>query len=102
MLTVVAVRQHLVELQRREAAASQGNIVTEGRDQGTVAFPDAQCKIFLTAAPEVRARRRWKEILTRDRVSAVFKLTQTGAEPRMKFGNERGLGKQSVPGRPVL
>ncbi len=40
--------------------------------------------------------------LTRDRVSAVYKLTETGGEPRMKFGNERGLGKQSVPGRPVL
>jgi nicotinic acid phosphoribosyltransferase len=40
--------------------------------------------------------------LTRDRVSAVFKLTETGDQPRMKFGNERGLGKQSVPGRPVV
>ncbi len=40
--------------------------------------------------------------LTRDRVSAVFKLTQTGDQPRMKFGNERGLGKQSVPGHPVV
>lgn len=40
--------------------------------------------------------------LTRDRVSAVFKLTQTGDQPRMKFGNERGLGKQSVPGQPVV
>ena len=40
--------------------------------------------------------------LTRDRVSAVFKLTETGGQPRMKFGNERGLGKQSVPGRPVV
>ncbi len=40
--------------------------------------------------------------LTRDRVSAVFKLTQTGDHPRMKFGNERGLGKQSVPGQPVV
>jgi nicotinic acid phosphoribosyltransferase len=38
---------------------------------------------------------------TRDRVSAVFKLSQTGHEPRMKFGNESGAGKQSVPGRPV-
>ncbi len=38
---------------------------------------------------------------TRDRVSAVFKLSQTGNEPRMKFGNETGAGKQSVPGRPV-
>lgn len=40
--------------------------------------------------------------LTRDRVSAVFKLTQTGGKPRMKFGNERGRGKQSVPGQPVV
>lgn len=40
--------------------------------------------------------------LTRDRVSAVYKLTQTGAQPTMKFGDERGGGKQSVPGRPVL
>ncbi len=38
---------------------------------------------------------------TRDRVSAVFKLSQTGNEPRMKFGNEAGVGKQSVPGRPA-
>ena len=40
--------------------------------------------------------------LSRDRVSAVYKLTQTGDEPRMKFGNETGPGKQSVPGRPVI
>jgi len=39
--------------------------------------------------------------LTRDRVSAVFKLSQTGNEPRMKFGNETGAGKQSLPGRPA-
>ena len=43
------VREHLVELQRALAAAD--NVVTEGRDQGTVAFPDAECKIFLTASP---------------------------------------------------
>jgi CMP/dCMP kinase len=51
-----AVRAHLVELQR--ALAGNDNVVTEGRDQGTVAFPDAECKIFLTASPEERARRR--------------------------------------------
>ncbi len=41
-------------------------------------------------------------LLTRDRVSAVYKLTQTGRRATMKFGNESGSGKQSVPGRPVL
>jgi nicotinic acid phosphoribosyltransferase len=40
--------------------------------------------------------------LTRDRVSAVYKLSQTGHRPCMKFGNEAGGGKESVPGRPVL
>ncbi|MBI3182605.1 MAG: nicotinate phosphoribosyltransferase [Myxococcales bacterium] len=40
--------------------------------------------------------------LTRDRVAAVYKLSQTGSRPTMKFGDEAGSGKQSVPGRPVL
>jgi CMP/dCMP kinase len=59
-----AVRAQLVELQRRTAAGQ--NIVTEGRDQGTVAFPDAECKIFLTASPEERARRRLNELLAKN------------------------------------
>ncbi len=40
--------------------------------------------------------------LTRDRVSAVYKLCQTGQRATMKFGNEAGAGKESLPGRPVL
>jgi len=40
--------------------------------------------------------------LTRDRVSAVYKLCQTGPYPTMKFANERGGGKESLPGRPVV
>ena len=54
------VREHLVQLQREVAA--RDDIVTEGRDQGTVVFPDAECKIFLTATPEERARRRVKDL----------------------------------------
>jgi cytidylate kinase len=54
------VRQHLVELQRRLAGTD--NVVTEGRDQGTVAFPQAECKILLTASPAERARRRWRQL----------------------------------------
>lgn len=50
------VRSRLVELQRGIAAG--GNFVCEGRDQGTVAFPDAFCKIFLNASPKYRAMRR--------------------------------------------
>ena len=47
--------------QQREIAASQ-DIVTEGRDQGTEVFPDAQCKLFLTASPAERAQRRHQQL----------------------------------------
>jgi cytidylate kinase len=59
----VAVRRRLVELQRQ--IADQRDTVTEGRDQGTVAFPSAECKIFLTASPLERARRRHQELADR-------------------------------------
>jgi cytidylate kinase len=59
----VAVRRRLVDLQRQIATGR--DTVTEGRDQGTVAFPHAECKIFLTASPEVRARRRYEELKAR-------------------------------------
>jgi CMP/dCMP kinase len=59
-----AVRERLVELQRR--AAEGKNIVAEGRDQGTVAFPFAECKIFLVASPEERARRRLRELAAKN------------------------------------
>lgn len=58
-----AVRAHLVELQRQ--AAGRLDIVTEGRDQGTVVFPQAECKIFLDASPEERARRRQADLAAR-------------------------------------
>ena len=57
------VREVLVKLQ--QAAAGNDNIVTEGRDQGTVVFPHAECKIFLTASPEERARRRVQDLAAR-------------------------------------
>lgn len=69
------VREHLVVLQRAVAAGQ--DIVTEGRDQGTVVFPDAACKIFLTASAEERARRRLRdldaqgEVITLERVLAA-------------------------------
>ena len=57
------VRAGLLELQRRLATAPENRgAVLEGRDIGTVVFPDADLKFFLTAAPEVRARRRFEEL----------------------------------------
>lgn len=55
-----AVRTYLSEQQR--LVAGKGNIVTEGRDQGTFVFPDADIKVFLTATPQERARRRQQEL----------------------------------------
>jgi CMP/dCMP kinase len=54
------VREHLVHLQREIAAGH--DVVTEGRDQGTVVFPHAECKLFLTASPLERARRRLDDL----------------------------------------
>ncbi len=55
-----AVRERLVELQRDIGKC--GSMVTEGRDQGTVVFPDAEHKFFVTANLEARARRRQREL----------------------------------------
>lgn len=57
------VRERLVEQQRR--VAEGGDVVTEGRDQSTVVFPDAECKIFLTASEEIRAERRFLDLVKR-------------------------------------
>ena len=54
-----AVRAFLLDLQRD--MAQTGNVLMDGRDIGTVILPDATVKIFLTASPEARARRRWLE-----------------------------------------
>ena len=57
---IPAVRENLVELQRR-LAAEAGRCVVEGRDIGTVVLPDVPAKVFMTAAAEVRARRRYDQ-----------------------------------------
>jgi len=59
LATIAGVRRVLVAEQQRAGAG--GGVVMEGRDIGTVVFPNAELKIFLDASPEVRAERRWKE-----------------------------------------
>ncbi|MCD6167397.1 (d)CMP kinase [candidate division KSB1 bacterium] len=60
---VPAVRRRMVELQRQ--LGKQGGVVAEGRDIGTVVFPQADLKIFLVASVEERGKRRWKELQAR-------------------------------------
>lgn len=57
------VRHAMVALQ--QALGAQGGVVMEGRDIGTVVFPNAELKVFLTASPEERARRRHAELVAR-------------------------------------
>lgn len=59
------VRAALLELQRRIAREHPEGAVMEGRDIGTVVFPDAELKVFLTASVEERARRRFEELAER-------------------------------------
>ncbi|GGF46177.1 cytidylate kinase [Azorhizobium oxalatiphilum] len=59
------VRAALIDLQRRFAARPEGAVL-DGRDIGTVICPDATVKLFVTATPEVRAERRYKELSARD------------------------------------
>jgi len=59
----LAVRKRLSELQRAFAAGQ--NVVTEGRDQATDVFPSAECKIYLNASDEVRAQRRYEDLISR-------------------------------------
>lgn len=59
LAAIAGVRRVLVAEQQRAGAG--GGVVMEGRDIGTVVFPNAEQKIFLDASPETRAKRRWKE-----------------------------------------
>jgi cytidylate kinase len=61
--TLAVVRDRLHQAQRE--AGRDGGIVMEGRDIGTAIFPDAECKFFLTAEVEVRARRRFDELVAK-------------------------------------
>ncbi len=72
------VRSQLVEWQRQIAA--KGDFVCEGRDQGTVVFPDAFCKFFLFADPLERARRRHRELIAKGEKITLAEITQAQQE----------------------
>ena len=91
-----AVREVMVDLQRDWVARHDGNGVVEGRDIGTVVFPDADVKIFLDARPEVRARRRANE--TGEGHDEVL----TDLSRRDHFDSTREASPMSVPPDAVL
>lgn len=73
--SAVMIREKLVQLQR-DFACEHDKIVTEGRDQGTVAFPDAMFKFFLTADIEERAKRRMLQLEAAGKKADVNELIE--------------------------
>lgn len=84
--SIAAVRSALLDLQRQ--AGADGGVVLEGRDIGTVVFPDAEVKLFLTATPEERARRRHDELVEKG-VATTYEATLQDQLARDKADTER-------------
>lgn len=86
--TIAEVRSKLVDLQRE--IGSGGGIVMDGRDIGTVVFPDAELKIFMTAKPEVRAQRRYLELVTKG-LPADFEAVKKNINERDRIDASREI-----------
>lgn len=82
--TLPAVREALWKIQRE--FGSQCDAVFEGRDMGSHVFPHADLKFFLTARPQVRAERRYRELLSKD---STHKLTKQQIEEELKIRDLR-------------
>jgi len=93
--THAVVRKHLVERQR--ALACEGGVVMEGRDIGTVVFPDADLKVFLDASAEARGERR-----LRDRESAAQPEGKPSAEAVLKEITDRDQRDQTREVSPLV
>jgi cytidylate kinase len=88
------VRAALLELQRRLGAG--GGVVAEGRDIGTVVFPSAGAKFFLTASAEVRARRRFEELRAAGKV-----VDEAATLAEIKERDQRDSTRAAAPLRPA-
>ncbi|WP_437575388.1 (d)CMP kinase [Sorangium sp. So ce887] len=85
---IPAVRNALLAMQRQAGAG--GGVVLEGRDIGTVVFPDAEVKFFLTAPAEIRAKRRYDELVARG-ITVSFEATLSDVLRRDKADSERAV-----------
>jgi len=86
--TIAEVRHEMVK-QQRENGKNKG-IVMDGRDIGTVVFPDAELKIFMTASPEIRAQRRYLELKEKG-MEADFNDILKNVEERDKIDSTRAI-----------
>ena len=90
--TLPAVRRIMVEHQRQIGLSAPAGCVLEGRDIGSIVFPNADIKFFLTARPEARARRRFMEDQSKGRISSY---EQTLAEINER--DERDVSRADSP-----
>ena len=81
------VRDFLMEMQRR--TAREHDVIMDGRDIGTVVLPGADLKIFLTAAPEARAERRYKELLERGQQAEFDQVLREVIERDRRDGSRK-------------
>ncbi len=94
------VRSKMKDMQRMVGNGNT-NIVAEGRDMGSNVFPDAKLKFYLTASPEVRAERRYKQLLEQGIDKNLEKLTEEIIQ-RDKEDSERKLNPLVIPQNAVL
>jgi cytidylate kinase len=79
---------------QQRALGAEGGVVMEGRDIGTAVFPDAEVKIFLDAAPEVRGNRRFRQAVPAEMATA--RQTQSRVEPAPESAEEQRLARQAI------
>jgi cytidylate kinase len=91
---VKEVRKAMTELQQK--IGRKGRLVAEGRDMGTVVFPDAQHKFYITASPEIRAERRYRERIDRGET-----VSQTEVAREIKIRDDQDTKRDLAPLRPA-
>ena len=94
------VRKALLERQR--AFRRPPGLVADGRDMATVVFPDAELKIFLTASPEVRAQRRYKQLIEKGIAANLAALSRDLAERDARDANRAVAPLVPAPDSQVL
>jgi cytidylate kinase len=85
------VREKLLPLQRRLARRSPKGAVMDGRDIGTVVFPDAELKVFMTASLDVRAKRRFDQLTESGAKNVDYQKIREDIAKRDKQDSERAL-----------
>lgn len=91
---VKEVRNAMTDLQRK--IGENGGLVAEGRDMGTVVFPKADYKFFITATPEIRAKRRYEERIARDE-----RVNREGVKADIMKRDKQDQSRELAPLKPA-